>query len=219
MVKIIQNKYNILMNIPYGPILVVEDVPNIRELLTVTLRFKGYPVMTAQNGEEALEMVEQERPALIITDILMPKMDGYALVQKLRTDVRTHNIPVIFLSATYVTPEDKTFALSLGALRFIEKPIDTEEFLLSVAELLTQGPSTLPQPLEEIEFYQGYRERLETKLRHKNTQIMRTKRLLETLPQEQAAAFEQLLTRANSDREQIRAELEQIQQILDRFSE
>ncbi len=207
------------MNIPYGPILVVEDVPNIRELLTVTLRFKGYPVMTAQNGEEALEMVEQERPALIITDILMPKMDGYALVQKLRTDVRTHNIPVIFLSATYVTPEDKTFALSLGALRFIEKPIDTEEFLLSVAELLTQGPSTLPQPLEEIEFYQGYRERLETKLRHKNTQIMRTKRLLETLPQEQAAAFEQLLTRANSDREQIRAELEQIQQILDRFSE
>jgi len=207
------------MNIPYGPILVVEDVPNIRELLTVTLRFKGYPVMTAQNGEEALEMVEQERPALIITDILMPKMDGYALVQKLRTDPRTHNIPVIFLSATYVTPEDKTFALSLGALRFIEKPIDTEEFLLSVAELLTQGPSTLPQPLEEIEFYQGYRDRLETKLRHKNTQIMRTKRLLETLPKEQTSAFEQLLDQANSDREQIRAELEQIQQILKEFPE
>ncbi len=207
------------MNIPYGSILVVEDVPNIRELLTVTLRFKGYPVVTAQNGEEALEIVEKERPALIITDILMPKMDGYAFVQKLRTDPETHNIPVIFLSATYVTPEDKTFALSLGALRFIEKPIDTEEFLLSVAELLTQGPATLPQPLEDEAFYRGYRDRLETKLRHKNTQIMRIKRLLETLPTDQASAFNQLLTQADSDREQIHAELEQIQQILKEFSE
>ena len=202
------------MNIPYGPLLVVEDVPNILELLTVTLRFKGYPVITAQNGKEALEMIEKERPALIITDILMPIMDGYAFVQKLRTDLKTHDIPVIFLSATYVTPEDKTFALSLGASRFMEKPIDTEDFLLTIAELLTQGPSTLPQPLEDAEFYVGYRARLETKLRHKGTQITRTERLLKTLPKDQVPAFKQLLDQANQDREQIRAELEQIQKIL-----
>ena len=72
------------MNIPYGPILVVEDIPNIRDLISVTLRFKGYPVITATNGEEALEMIKEKRPALIITDILMPKMDGYAFVQTLR---------------------------------------------------------------------------------------------------------------------------------------
>ncbi len=202
------------MNIPYGPLLVVEDVPNILELLTVTLRFKGYPVVTAQNGEEALEMIAKERPALIITDILMPIMDGYAFVQKLRTDVKTHDIPVIFLSATYVTVEDKAFALSLGASRFIEKPIDTEDFLLTIAELLTQGPSTLPQPLEDGEFYIGYRERLENKLRHKNTQITRTERLLKTLPQDQVPGFEQLLEQANRDRDQIRAELAAIQRIL-----
>ena len=202
------------MNIPYGPLLVVEDVPNILELLTVTLRFKGYPVITAENGKEALEMIEKERPALIITDILMPIMDGYAFVQKLRTDLKTHDIPVIFLSATYVTPEDKTFALSLGASRFMEKPIDTEDFLLTIAELLTQGPSTLPQPLEDAEFYVGYRARLETKLRHKGTQITRTERLLKTLPKDQVPAFKQLLDQANQDREQIRAELEQIQKIL-----
>jgi CheY-like chemotaxis protein len=83
----------------YGPILVVEDVPNILELLDITLRFKGYKVLTARNGEEALERIAEQLPALIITDILMPKMDGYAFVQKLRTDVKTLQIPVIFLSA------------------------------------------------------------------------------------------------------------------------
>ena len=207
------------MNIPYGPLLVVEDVPNILELLTVTLRFKGYPVITARNGVEALEIIAKEHPALIITDILMPKMDGYAFVQKLRKDVKTHDIPIIFLSATYVTPEDKTFALSLGASRFIEKPIDTEDFLLTIAELLTQGPSTIPQPLEDDEFYVGYRQRLENKLRHKNTQIIRTERLLKTLPEEQVASFGQLLDQANRDRDQIRVELAEIQKILKNFPE
>ncbi len=202
------------MNIPYGPLLVVEDVPNIRELLTVTLRFKGYPVKTAKNGKEALEMIAKDRPALIITDILMPVMDGYAFVQNLRKDVKTHDIPVIFLSATYVTPEDKTFALSLGASRFIEKPIDTEDFLLTIAELLTQGTNSAPKPLEDEAFYTGYRERLENKLRHKNTQITRTERLLKTLPKEQVPSFRQLLQQAIEDRAQIQAELEQIQKIL-----
>ena len=127
------------MNIPYGPILVVEDTPSVRELLEVTLRFKGYPVVSAVNGQEALEIVARQRPAIIITDILMPKMDGYSLVHNLQKNPLTAQIPVIFVSATYVTPEDKAFALNLGAVRFIEKPIDTEDFLLTVAEILTQG--------------------------------------------------------------------------------
>lgn len=205
------------MNIPYGPILVVEDIPNILEFLTVTLRFKGYPVITAKNGEEALEQVAQERPALIITDILMPKMDGYAFVQTLRIDPHTHDIPIIFLSATYITPEDKHFALSLGAARFIEKPVDTEEFLLTVAELLTQGPSTLPQPLEEEAFYIGYQERLQIKLKHKNTQIARAERLLQTLPKDQLPSFQKILNQAVRDRDEIQAELAQIEDILKEF--
>jgi CheY-like chemotaxis protein len=168
-----------------GTILVVEDVPNVLELLEVTLRFKGYSVASAHNGIEGLEMVEKVKPALIITDILMPKMDGYAFIQKLRTNPATRAIPVIFLSATYVTSEDKKFAISLGATRFIEKPIDTEDFLLTIAEIMTQDPATAPEPLNTREFYQGYKDRLEHKLRHKSTQISRTERLLPTLPQEQ----------------------------------
>lgn len=200
----------------HGPILVVEDVPNVLELLEVTLRFKGYEVVSAHNGLEALEMVEKVQPALIITDILMPRMDGYAFVQKLRTTKpELRRIPVIFLSATYVTPEDKTFAMSLGATRFIEKPIDTEDFLLTIAEIMVQDPATLPEPLNSRDFFQGYRERLEHKLRHKNTQIARTERLIPTLPVEQSPAFQAMLQQAYQDRENIQAELQEIYRSID----
>ncbi len=206
------------MSIPYGPILVVEDNPNVLELLEITLRFKGYPVVTAQNGQEALEKIAQERPALVITDILMPKMDGYALAHALQKNPLTLQIPVIFISATYVTQEDKQFALSLGAVRFIEKPIDTEDFLLTVAEILTQGISTpIPGPLVEEAYYDGYRRRLENKLRHKNTQIARTERLLQSLPEDQKPAFEALLANAVSDRDEIQSELNQLYRILDQY--
>ena len=198
-----------------GPILVVEDVPNVLELLEVTLRFKGYEVVSAHNGLEGMEMVEKAKPALIITDILMPKMDGYAFVQRLRSVPENRRIPVIFLSATYVTPEDKRFAMSLGATRFIEKPIDTEDFLLTIAEIMIQDPATLPEPLGSWEFYQGYRERLEQKLRHKTTQIARTERLIPTLPEGQQPAFQSMLKQALNDLENIRAELQEIYRTID----
>jgi len=206
------------MSIPYGPILVVEDIPNILQLLEVTLKFKGYPVITAANGQEALECIEREHPALVITDILMPKLDGFALVQKLRTNPRTNDIPIIFLSATFVTPEDKAFAIRLGVARFLEKPVDTEEFLLSVAEVLTGGPISLPPPLGKGEFYRGYRERLENKLRHKNTQIARTRRLLENLPEEQKPAFQALLEEARGHRDEIQQELDELFRLLEQYN-
>lgn len=203
------------MNSSNGPILIVEDVPNVLELLEVTLRFKGYAVITARNGEEALEVISQQRPVLIITDILMPKMDGYAFVQKLRLNPETRGIPVVFLSATYVTPEDRDFALSLGAARFMEKPIDTEDFLLTVAELVNEKPFAQPYPLDMEKFYAGYRTRLENKLRHKNSQIARAERLLSTLPPDQKPAFEALLQQSVRDRDAIQTELYDIFKTLD----
>ncbi len=205
------------MSIPYGPILIVEDVPNVLELLEVTLRFKGYPVVVARDGQEALDKIAKERPALVVTDILMPKLDGYALAYRLRTDPVTKDIPIIFISATYVTQEDKNFAMDLGAARFIEKPIDIEEFLLTVAELLTEGPATTPEPMNDRQFYQGYRERLENKLRHKNAQIARTERLMASLPESQRPAFEALLQQAIRDRDEIQAELNQVYSILEEY--
>jgi len=160
------------MSIPCGPILVVEDTPNVLELLDVTLRFKGYPVVTARNGQEALEKIAIERPAMVITDILMPKMDGYSLAHT------------------------------------------TEEFLLTVAEILTMGVPTMPRPMDDQSFYAGYRERLEAKLRHKNTQITRTERLLQTLQADQQPAFQALLNSAIKDRDEIEEELASLLKLL-----
>ena len=204
------------MNIAAGPLLIVEDVPNILDFLEVTLKFKGYEVLKARNGQEALDAIQKTRPAIIITDILMPKMDGFSLVYHLRTDPATRDIPVVFLSATYVGPEDKAFAMTIGATRFIEKPIDTEEFLLTVAELLTQGSLPPPPPLRESEFYAGYRQRLEMKLQQKNSQIARAGRLLETLPPEQKPGFIALRQQSINDRDEIQAELDYIKELLEK---
>jgi hypothetical protein len=96
-----------------------------------------------------------------------------------------------------------------------QKPIDTEDFLLTIAEIMTQDPATLPQPLDPRDFYQGYRERLEQKLRHKNTQIARTQRLIPTLPEGQRPAFQSMLQQALGDLENIQTELQEIYRILD----
>jgi CheY-like chemotaxis protein len=192
------------------PILVVEDVPNILELLDVTLRFKGYPVTTAGNGEEALKTIPNEKPALVITDIMMPKMDGYTLAFNLRRNAETSQIPIIFLSATYVTPEDKDFAMSLGAVRFLEKPVDTEDFLLTVAEVLTNNQRSPAAPMDKKQFLEGYQRRLEVKLGHKNSQIVRNERLLETLPESLRISFEEMLHDNYAQRDQIQWELDEI---------
>jgi CheY-like chemotaxis protein len=195
-------------------LLVVEDIPDILTLLKATLEFKGYHVITARDGQEALEIIERERPAVIVTDILMPRMDGFNLVHRLRLDSRTRDIPVIFLSATYVTAEDKAFALSLGVTRFIEKPVNFEEFLPAVSELLNYNEKTDREPLDEFEFYDGYRKRLETKLLHKNTQIARSEHLLGGIPEEEKPSFQASLRQANEERREIQKLLDQIHEKL-----
>ena len=200
------------MDTQSGYLLVVEDIPDILKLLDATLKFKGYRVLTARNGEEALEVIQKERPLIVITDILMPKMDGFSLVHTLRIHSETRSIPVIFLSATYVAPEDKAFALNIGATRFIEKPIDLELFMKTISELLLQGAPASQEPLTEPDFYIGYRKRLKTKLNQKMTQIARTERLLETLPEEEKPSFQASLQMAISDREEIEKLLDQIRE-------
>src|SRR5512146_3215225 len=139
-----------------GYVLIVEDVPDILRLLEETLKFKGYRAVTAYNGHEALERIQRERPMLVITDIMMPKLDGFGLVHRLRINPETRDIPVIFLTATYVGLEDKAFALNIGATRFIEKPVNFERFLGTIQELLTQETPAAPTLISEAEFYEGY---------------------------------------------------------------
>jgi len=203
------------MSTTTGYLLVVEDIADILNLLEATLKFKGYRVVTAHNGEEALEIVHKERPELIIADILMPKMDGFSMVHRLRINPETRRIPVVFLSATYVAPEDKAFALSLGATRFIEKPVDLPTFLPIIEKLLQQGVHTPVEPLNEYDFYEGYRKRLEIKLSQKNTQIMRDERLLDTLTEDEKIAMKKSMEQAVNEREEIQVLLAQIRERLE----
>jgi len=200
------------MDTQKGYLLVVEDIQDILDLLDAALKFKGYRVVTARNGEEALTAIQKERPALIITDVLMPKMDGFNLVHRLRINPETRTIPVVFLSATYVAPEDKVFAHSIGVNRFIEKPVDLISFLPIVERILEQGDNVQLQSLSEVEFYEGYRKRLETKLKQKITQITRDERLLETLPEGERVAFKASLNLTVSEREEIQQLLKQIRE-------
>lgn len=198
------------MNTQQGYLLVAEDIPDILNLMDATLKFKGYRVVTARNGQEALEAIQKEHPLIVITDILMPKMDGFSLVHRLRINPETRNIPVVFLSATYVAPEDKAFAITIGATRFIEKPIDLENFMHTISELLEKGAHTPTEPLKEVDFFEGYQKRLKIKLNQKISQIARIERLLETVPEQEKQSFTDSLLLAVNEREEIRTLLGQI---------
>jgi CheY-like chemotaxis protein len=202
------------MNNPTGPVMVVDDTPNVLELLETTLRFKGYTVISATNGQDALDKIALQLPVIVITDILMPRMDGYTLAHHLRKNPQTREIPIVFLSATYVSADDKKFGLGLGAVRFLEKPIDPDDFLLTVAEILTQGIPALPTPMSDLDFYQGYRQRLEHKFRYKTTQIARIERLMQSLPPEQKPGFQTLLRQAQADRDEVQIELDQLRRVM-----
>lgn len=194
-----------------GYVLIVEDVPDILRLLEETLKFKGHQVVTARNGQEALDAIQREHPVLIITDIMMPKLDGFGLVHRLRINPDTREIPVIFLTATYVALEDKAFALNIGVTRFIEKPVNFEKFLETVEELLVKGAPAATPLISEAEFYEGYRQRLEKKLNQKNTQIARDERLLETIPEEEKFSFKASLQMAMNERDELQRLLNEIQ--------
>jgi CheY-like chemotaxis protein len=194
-----------------GYLLVVDDAPNILELLETTLYFKGgYRVATAHNGEEALEVIRRERPILVISDILMPRMDGFNFVHQLRLTPEFRDIPVVFLSATYVAPEDKIFAILIGATRFLEKPIDIDLLMQTISELLTQAPPVVSEPINELEFYLGYSQRIKIKLEQKNKQVMRIKRILPTISGDEEKVFMASLLAAIEERDEIQLHLDQV---------
>jgi DNA-binding response OmpR family regulator len=199
------------MNMKQGYLLIVEDVPDILRLLEETLKFKGYNAVTARNGEEALDLIQRERPALVITDIMMPKLDGFGLVHRLRINPETRDLPVIFLTATYVALEDKAFALNIGVTRFIEKPVNFERFLETIDQLLAQEVHSATPPMNEAEFFEGYRQRLGKKLSQKNMQIARDERLLSSLSEAEKPAFKVSLQLAVNERDEIQRLLDEIQ--------
>jgi CheY-like chemotaxis protein len=204
------------VSIQVGPILVVEDIAVVRELIEAQLRLRGYTVVAVADGQAALEMLATLRPAVVVTDILMPRVDGFALAHRLRSQPPTAGIPIIFLSATYVSAEDEAFALNLGAMRFLPKPIEPDELFIAVADALT-GQGAHGAPLNEREFYTGYRQRLESKLKQKSAQIARNRQQMETVLPDQRATYAHLLAEMQAHYDEIQRELDVLNNVLPRL--
>jgi signal transduction histidine kinase len=127
-------------------VLLVDDRPDDRELMSTLLGYAGYGVTAAESGEVALGLARDQRPDLIISDILMPGMNGYEFVRKLREDPELATIPVIFCTANYLENEVRDLAASCGVSSFISKPCPPEVMLATVAETLGQ-PDPFPIPV------------------------------------------------------------------------
>ena len=206
------------MNTGSGYLLIVEDDLDILKLLDTTLTFSGYRVITTRNGREGLEVVKRERPAIVIADIMMPKLDGFGLVHRLRINPETREIPVVFITATYVAAEDKEFALNIGATRFIQKPVDLDELLAMIMELSKQNAPAALESLNEFNFYDGYRKRLEAKLDEKNKQITRDELLLGIQADEGDQFLHASLRKARSEREELKLLLDQVHEQLEKYT-
>ena len=129
-------------------VLIVDDIAENRYFLEVLLKGSGFAVRSAANGAEALESARSVPPDLIVSDILMPVMDGYTFCRECKADERLKRIAFIFYTATYTEKKDQELALSLGADRFVIKPQEPEELLSLIQDLLTgsrEGGDTSPR--------------------------------------------------------------------------
>ena len=155
--------------------LIVDDIEENRYMLETLLIGNGYDVEMALNGVEALEKLKSARIGVIISDILMPVMDGFQLCQKVKADEDLRDIPFIIYTATYTGKEDETFALKIGADRFIVKPCAPDVFMAAVQDLMTmdinQNIDSKPGPMHEEEMLKQYNQRLVLKLEQKMLEL------------------------------------------------
>ncbi|HTJ63450.1 MAG TPA: PAS domain-containing protein [Alphaproteobacteria bacterium] len=165
-------------------ILVVDDQEQNRYYLEALLTASDYTVETATDGADALRKAHQALPDLVITDLLMPVMDGYSLIRNWRADSSFQSIPLIVYTATYTDPEDEELALALGADAFLVKPVEPDILLVHIARALalddaTRRPGQLPLN-EQDRLLERHSEVLLHKLEKKMLELEETNRALRT---------------------------------------
>ena len=121
---------------PEARLLVVDDEPNIRELLSASLRYAGFEVATAADGQQALALAESFRPDLLVLDVMMPGLDGFGVVRRMRESGR--RTPVVFLTARDAA-EDKVSGLTLGGDDYVTKPFSLDEVLARIRAVLRRS--------------------------------------------------------------------------------
>src|SRR5580692_6292005 len=161
-------------------ILVVDDNATNRRLLTVLLKHEGHATLEAVDGSEAIAAARATRPQLVISDILMPSMDGFELVRRLRVDPELGAIPVIFYTAHYHEREARALAESCGVARVLVKPCPVAEILAAVEGSLSGAPEIVVSAVEE-DFDHQHLRLLTNKLSEKTTALQAANTRLEAL--------------------------------------
>ena len=130
---------------PNKKILIVEDEPDVVDLLALQLRKAGgFSIATAQDGAEGLKKARAELPALIVLDLMLPRMSGLEVCKILKTDASTHHIPIIMLTAK-AEEVDRIVGLEFGADDYVTKPFSPREMLLRIKAILRRGQSELAE--------------------------------------------------------------------------
>lgn len=156
-------------------ILVVDDTFENRYLMEVLLKKRGHEVVTAGNGVEGLEQLRRTPIDLIMSDILMPRMDGYRFCRECKQDERLRDIPLVLTTSAYVSEEDERFALGLGAEGFVRWPFEPDVLVRTLEELVArhrEGRAVRSvTPLEEARYLAEYSQRLVAQLEKKVAQL------------------------------------------------
>jgi diguanylate cyclase (GGDEF)-like protein len=167
-------------------VLIVDDKSDNLYYLQSLLTASGYTVEVASHGAEALVKARQHPPQMIVSDLLMPVMDGYTLLRHWKADATLRSIPFIVYTATYTEPEDEKLALSLGADAFILKPSEPEDFLARFREVESKGVASeadISSPLDEhgseSEILKDYSVILIRKLEEKTLQLEEANKILQ----------------------------------------
>ena len=171
-------------------ILIVDDNEQNLYMLEALLHAHGYPVQAADNGAEALAIARTRAPDMIISDILMPVMDGFTLCRKFKTDPQLRKIPFIFYTAEYTDLKDQELALSLGVKRFVINPAEPDKLIAIIREVLDENasPATNSTPPQSGDsYFRNYNEALIRKLEEKMHQIEAANRRLLGLQEASAA--------------------------------
>jgi CheY-like chemotaxis protein len=156
-------------------LLIVDDYPGNLKLLRMALEAEGHEVVERVNGVEALEALKREPVDAVISDILMPVMDGFRLCQEIRRDVGSPiaSLPVVLYTATYDSPTDRKLADAVGADAYVLKPAPVEVLLEAVRVAQQKGCST-PDPavaVDELEVLEQYNAALVRKLERRNAEL------------------------------------------------
>jgi len=128
-----------------GRVLVVDDDAAVRLVCAVNLEAEGLQVVEAADGNDALEQMRRERPDLVLTDVKMPGLDGFELVERLRRDERTRDVPVIFLSGE-AQPVNADRARALGAVAYLTKPFDPRRLATFIVRALAGSEPASASP-------------------------------------------------------------------------